>query len=168
MADDVHISGLAELQKFLDQLPAKMERNVVRGGLRAGMQVVRAVAQQSVPVRYGALRASLDAKRALRTGSRGGVVTATVKTKVFYAKFVEYGTKPHTITAKDGGALAIGGGYYKSVKHPGIVNPKPFMRPALDSQAHAAAIAVGEYIKNRLATKHGLDTADVTIGEEAE
>ena len=28
MANEVHIRGLADLQKFLDQLPVKMEKNV--------------------------------------------------------------------------------------------------------------------------------------------
>ena len=41
------------------------------------------------------------------------------------------------------------------------------MRPALDSQATRAVVAAGEYIKRRLATKHGLDTSGVMIeGDE--
>jgi hypothetical protein len=41
------------------------------------------------------------------------------------------------------------------------------MRPALDQQAQAAVIATAEYMKNRLATKEGLDTADIVIaGDE--
>lgn len=163
---DVHVTGLAALQKFLDTLPVKMERSIMRSALRAGANVVRAAAQTNVPVDSGALRASLDASKALTTSTRGGVVTAKVRTKVFYAKFIEYGTRPHTITARDGGALRFGGGFYKSVDHPGIVNPKAFLRPALDTQAQAAVIAVGEQIKRRL-TKEGLDVADVLIeGDE--
>jgi hypothetical protein len=41
------------------------------------------------------------------------------------------------------------------------------MRPALDGQSSAAVVAAGEYIKKRLATKHGLDTADINIEAEA-
>ena len=82
------------------------------------------------------------------------------------APWVEYGTKPHTITAKPGKALAIGGMYVHAVDHPGA-RPHPFMRPALDSQAQPAVIAAAEYMKARLATKHGLDTAHIRIeGDE--
>jgi hypothetical protein len=42
------------------------------------------------------------------------------------------------------------------------------MRPALDAQASAAVVAAAEYMKDRLATKHGLDTSDVVIeGDES-
>jgi len=40
------------------------------------------------------------------------------------------------------------------------------MRPAFDGQSSAAIMAAGEYIKKRLATKHGMDTADVNIEAE--
>lgn len=161
MSDLVHVKGLSELQKFLDQLPAKVEKNVLRGALRAGANVVRADAVGRIHSRSGVLAKSLK----VGTKSRGSKVTAAVRTKVFYAKWVEYGTKPHVIKASDGGALAIGGGYYKAVNHPGIVTPYPFMRPALDTKASAAVMAAGEYIKARLATKHGLDTSEVIIEE---
>jgi len=49
--------------------------------------------------------------------------------------------------------------------HPGVM-PKPFMRPALDAQSGAAVLAVGEYIKKRLATKNGLDTSEINIEVE--
>jgi HK97 gp10 family phage protein len=160
--DTVHVKGLSELQKFLNELPPKLERNVVRGALRAGANVIKPVAQANIHSVSGDLARSLK----VSTRARGGVVTAKVYTSIFYAKFVEYGTKPHVIKAKDGGALAFGGGVVQSVQHPGI-SPKPFLRPALDTQASAAVVAAGSYMRDRLATKHGLDTADIEI-EEAE
>ena len=42
------------------------------------------------------------------------------------------------------------------------------MRPAIDSQAQNAILAAGEYIKKRLSTKHGLDTAEIEIGIDEE
>ena len=42
------------------------------------------------------------------------------------------------------------------VQHPGA-KKKPFLRPALDLQGQAAVEAVREYIRTRLATKHGID-----------
>lgn len=170
MADLVHVKGLADLQKFLDQLPAKMEKNVVRGALRAAAKVVLPVAKANIHSVSGDLAASLK----IRTGGRGGRVSALVYTRVFYAPMVEWGTRPHTITAKNRRGLSFGGLFFQSVHHPGIspygaksaIGPHAFMRPALDTQAGAAVVAAGEYVKKRLATKQGLDTADIGIEEQ--
>lgn len=166
---DIHVKGLSDLQKFLDTLAPRVEQNIMRGALRAGAKPILEAAKSSAPVgepsepnrkRYklyaGALRDSIRISG--RIDKRNGKVTASVKaggkTKsgadVFYAHMVEFGTKPHV----------IGDG-----THPGV-QAKPFMRPALDSQSGAAVVAVGEYIKKRLATKNGLDTADIEIGIE--
>lgn len=165
MSDPVHVKGLSQLQAFLDKLPDKA-KPIVRSGLRAAANVVRAAAQANVPVESGQLRDSLSPKAGLSTSTRGGVITAKARTKVFYAKFIEYGTRPHTITARDGGFLQFGSTFRTSVQHPGIVHPRAFMRPALDANAQAAVIAAGEQIKKRL-TKAGIDASEVTIeGDE--
>jgi len=159
----INIKGLSELQTFLSQLPAKIEANVIRGALRAGVKPIRDAAKSAAPTgepsetnkqRYrlyqGALRDSIRISG--RIDRRDGKITASIiaggKSKKtgadpFYAHFIEFGTKPHG-------------------KHPGI-QPRPFLRPAMDAQAGAAVVAVGEYIKKRLATKHDLDTADIVI-----
>lgn len=49
----VQIHGLAELQRTLDQLPAKIEANVLRGALRAGANVIANEARRLVPVANG-------------------------------------------------------------------------------------------------------------------
>lgn len=159
----VHVKGFEQLDKFLQELPAKVEKNVLRGGLRAGARVVQAVAAGNIRTDSGELAASLK----VSTRARGGEVKATVYTKVFYARWVEYGTRPHRIEPKNRRALALGGGFVGAVDHPGA-RPHPFLRPALDTQAAAAVVAVGEYIKQRLASKHGLDTADIAIEAEDE
>lgn len=160
---ETHVKGLADLQRFLDQLPEKMERNVVRGAFRHAMRGV------VLPAARGNINnVSGELARSLKVGSRAsrGEVKAYVSTRVFYARFVEYGTKPHTIRARDGGALSFGGGFVESVEHPGA---RPagggmgFMRAALDSQAAAAVLAAGQYMKQRLATKHGLDASEVLL-----
>ncbi len=164
---DVHVSGLKELAAFLDELPTKIAKNVMRGSLRAGMKVVQAEAKSTSAFadKTGLLRAGLK----IGTNSRGGTVTASLKAKGkhgFIAPWLEYGVKPHVIKAKDGGALSFGGGVFQSVNHPGI-RPRPFMRPALDGMAQEAVIAAAEYMRQRLADKHGLDTADILIeGDE--
>lgn len=166
---EVHVTGLKELQGFLGQLPAKLEKNVVRGALRAGatkelLQEARAILLQNGSVRTGTLMVGLK----VVTSSKGGVVTSSVKATgkhAFVAHWLEYGVGAHAIAAK-GGMLSFLGIFAKSVWHPGF-RPKPFMRPALDHSGQAAVVATAEYMRKRLATKHGLDTADIKIaGDE--
>lgn len=96
---DVRVKGLADLNKFLQQLPAKVEQSVLRGALRAGANVVMAEAKANVPVDSGLLRDGLK----VTTNSRRGRVTAKVKATgkhSFIAPWLEYGTAAHKIVAK--------------------------------------------------------------------
>lgn len=208
MSELIHVKGLSDLQKFLDQLPAKMEQNVMRGALRAAAIPVRDDAKRMAPVsapssagrkKYGAYAGALRDSIRVSVRARGGRVTASVKaggaakgkTQVYWAGWAEYGTREHFISVADEarpgrqtrrgwrglsirtlnrmvkrGTLRIGVNFVgQSVVHPGG-KPRPYMRPALDRQAQNAVLAAGEYIKRRLATKHGLDTADITIEVE--
>ncbi len=164
--DTTHIKGLSDLNNFLQQLPVKLERNVLRNSLRAGMNVVKPAAQARIHNVSGLLAAGLK----VGTRARGGTVTATLKATGKHrsiAHLVEFGTRAHMIMPKDhDGSLSFLGRFFKSIQHPGAL-AHPFMRPALDQQANAAVVAAAEYMKQRLATKHGLDTAHVMIeGDE--
>lgn len=188
---DVHVTGLAELQKFLDTLPAKVEKNILRGALRAGMNVVKPVAASNVHSVSGLLAGGLR----VGTNARNGTVKAVLRAKGLHgyiAMWVEYGTRAHLISVQDAEkninlrlsikrgmkvlesmttinrrVLMIGNTFVgPTVQHPGA-RPRAWMRPALDSQAQDAVIASAEYMKKRLATKEGLDTSHVTIeGDE--
>lgn len=160
-----NVKGLDELQKLLDQLPAKMEANVMRGALRAGMKEVLVEVKANVPVESGQLRDGLKIGTKKQFSKVIARIRATGK-HAFIAPFIEFGTARHAITGKDGRTLFFGGIFVGSVDHPGA-RAKPFMRTALDSKAGTALIATAEYIKKRLATKHGLDTAHIQIeGDE--
>lgn len=173
MSGTTEVKGLADLQRALDQLPAKIEANIMRGALRAGAKVILEDAKRRVPVaapneenarlyggREGVLRDSLR----VTTGSRNGKLTASIKAggkakgggDAYYAQWVEYGTKPHLIKAGPGKFLPLGNGFLKQVQHPGA-RKNPFMRLALDQSAQAAIEAAREYVRQRLATKHGID-----------
>jgi HK97 gp10 family phage protein len=165
MEDSVHIKGLSDLNRFLEQLAPKVEANVMRGALRAGMNVVKPIAQANIHSVSGELARGLK----VGTRRRGSRVIANLKATGRHshiAHLVEFGTRAHNIAARGKGWLSFLNVFAKSVDHPGA-RARPFLRPALDGQAQAATIAAGEYIKNRLATKEGLDTAHVTIaGDE--
>lgn len=173
MSTSVRVKGLAELQAALDQLPARMEANVMRGALRAGARVLQAEAKRLVPVSlpneenqrlYGAYMGLLRDSIRVRVSLRNGRVTARVeaggsgrrgKGAAYYARWVELGTKPHPITAAARKSLQISGAFPAVVMHPGA-QPRPYLRPALDGKAQDALRAAAEYIRGRLATKHGI------------
>jgi HK97 gp10 family phage protein len=158
---EVHVTGLKDLQALLDTLPAKLEANVMRGALRAGLKPIKQEAQARVAVASGELRDGLKISARIRYGK----VTASLKARGKHghlAHWIEFGTAAHRIMPKNRKALIIGGQLLNSADHPGTT-ARPFMRPAMDSRADDAVAAAGEYIKKRLATKEGLDTADINI-----
>lgn len=153
MADEI-ISGGRELDAFLQSLPAKVEKNIMRAALRAGANQFKAEVKANVPVDDGDLRDSVR----VSTRSKRGTVYASLKVgnkKAWYAHFVEYGTKPHIIKAKNGGTLHIGSSFLRQVMHPGA-KPNPFIRPAFDSKSSEAIAAVAAKVRERL-TKEGLN-----------
>jgi len=168
---DQHVTGLKELNALLQSLPVKMEVNIMRAAMRQGAKVIADQARANVPVaapsdrnreRYGGYAGAL--RDSIRVGgrSRRGRVTAYIraggtKTKggadVFYASWVEYGTKPHANGRR---------GF-----HPGA-RPHPFLRPAADTAQADALVAIGKWVYRRLETRGGLDNAlsDITVEKE--
>lgn len=156
------IKGGPELQKILDELPVRMERNFLRAGLRAGGAVVRDEARKNINNVTGALSKSVR----VSTRSRGGQVKAIVRAgnkEAFYAHMVEFGTAPHMLNKgvdNKSKVLNIAGNLVGGkVMHPGA-KAKPFLRPAVDENQSQIVKAVGERIKARIA-KEGL-TGPVT------
>lgn len=168
---DVKLKGFAELQKALDELPEKIERNIVRSALRAAAKVTEAEAKRLVPVRTGKLRDSIRVNTRIVKGKPTATITVggssskkSKKTYPFYAHFVEFGAKAHFIKPKKAKSLFIAGVMRNGVDHPGA-RKSPFMRPALDASAQAAVLAFGQAVKARL-TKQGIDTPDPAIDDE--
>jgi len=162
---NIHFKGMSDLSKFLDTLAPKLQANVLRAALSQGAKIVRDAAVANCPVGppgrenariYGGYAGAL--RDSIRYGSqvrmRKGKVVAYIRAgghargkvaDTYYAKFVEYGTIPHG-------------------NHPGT-SPHPYMRPALDAESEHALAVIANFIKNRLETKHGLDTSAVVLGE---
>lgn len=152
---NVDITGAKELAKMLNELPLKLERNIMRAALRAGAAVIAKEAKQNVPVDSGELKSSIRTS----SNSKKGLVEANAvvgrKKKGWYATFVEFGTAPHIIKAgKNSKTLSFRdrNGVWRratQVNHTGA-QAKPFMRPALDSKGQEAIKAVADKIKERL------------------
>ena len=96
----IKLKGGPELLRLLDELPKNLERNVIRGGLRAGAKVIQQQAKANVPVRTGKL------KKAIGIGTRveGSKLSSYVKlrgTGSYVGLFIEYGVAPHLISVSD-------------------------------------------------------------------
>lgn len=169
--DTFHVKGLSALGKALSELPLKMEKNIMRGALRAGMRPVRDAARANATKQSGALARGLK----VSTNTKRKMVYAKLKTSGehdYIARFIEFGTARHWISSKTGKMLRIAGTnidgasfvtFKQRVDHPGG-RTMPFMRPALDAQAGAAVAAAGEYIRGRL-TEQGINVPDA--GDES-
>ena len=161
------VDGLAELDKLLKSLPVRIEKNVLKGALRAGQKVMLQGAKShlnEVTKRdSGALENSLRIRFARRSEGYGWVRSYLVAgdRHAFYSHMVEFGTAsfysgsgetvgaPYVIAPKVKKSLFFGGQARKAVVHPGI-KPKPFMRPALDEQAESSIRAMTEYLRRRI------------------
>ncbi len=161
MANEIKIEGLAELNKMLQLLPSKIEKNIIRGGLRAGAAVFQEKARANIPAQMLALKRSIR----IKTNSRSGRVSATVvagNRDAYYAHWIEYGTasyytgkgrtvgQPYAIRPRGGAAaLAFNNIFTGSVIHPGV-RPRPYMRPAVDAGTQEALSAMVDYMKSRI------------------
>ena len=146
---EINVTGLAELQALLDELPARIEGNVVRGGLRVADKVVEAEAKRLCPVGK-----TEDLRDSIRVSMRSkhGRISATVKAgnaRAFYAHMVEFGTARHWIKPKNRKSLFVAGLLREAVDHPGA-KKEPFMRPAIDGKADEAIDAMAVYLRNRI------------------
>lgn len=165
---NVEIHGLSDLHTALQTLPSRLEANVLGGAMRAGMRVMRDVARQNL-FNAGAIRTE-ELWRSVRVrtkrGARGRGVAAVElvagNAKAWYAHLVEFGSggyysgrgtksrrQPYKIRAKPGKRLALPGMFRQSVTHPGI-QPRRFMRDAIDTSSQASIDAAIAYMRRRI------------------
>ena len=152
MMADATVEGLSDLWAAMQDVPVKIETNMLRGGLRAMAIPIQQEAKSLVHSVSGDLAKSIR----IATGSRNGTVYARViagKNKKpgdpFYAHMVEFGTAAHWIKPRYTKALAFSGVMRDAVRHPGA-QKKPFMRPAIDGRAQEGLEAMADYMADRL------------------
>lgn len=187
-----HVKGLAELQRFLRALPARVAADIAEDALAAGAEVLAEQARQNLrtnmSVRSGDLIASIAVSKADDEEGRIAVKVSATGPKN-EPIWVEYGTASHWIWVRDeakpgrwtrrgfkkwslrtmnrnannGGSLKIGSAFVgESVVHPGA-KAKPYMRPALDTKGQAAVEAVAKRVQLRLEGRG----AKTTVAEAA-
>lgn len=145
--------SLKELLKRLDEIPGKIEANIVRGALRVAMKPIYEAAKESAPIGTGMLQESVrissaiknkwanDGEGWVRNDTKGTVtvqVKAGGKTKdgyAFHAYLVERGTNPHG-------------------KHPGTP-ARPFMKTAFNEHSDEFVRLYSDYMRKRIPKELG-------------
>lgn len=127
-----NIKGFKELSRRLKNMEGKVAQKVVRRGSARMAQIVAKEMKQAVPRGKGNLRKSITySNKRNRRGGFSAKVGAfrTARADGFYAKFVEFGTKKHTIRGKTKKSVSVGGSQFSEVQHPGN-RANPFIEPA--------------------------------------
>lgn len=172
VSKDFPVRGLAELDKWLEAFPQRMQKQAYRSALTAAAAPIRDKARELARKRSGAMA------KAIKTGSPRQRPDGSFSVRIrltgkhsFLGLFHEYGVLPHLIAStgkgegrvavrkavaagkKIGGVLKIGEEFRSGViHHPGFA-AHPFMRPALDMAADAAVQAFADRIRAWLAGK---------------
>jgi|SRR5579871_118008 len=141
MSDPVNVRGLAELQRTLEQLPAKVQEHVLVVAVSAGAKYLQDKIAQAAPVRAdnalkkmggigtkarlpGFLKASIGRRRDDKGSGSSVTYNVGVITAAFYAKFIEFGTRHQAA--------------------------RPFLRPAVDSNQDGAVNRMADTLSRQI------------------
>jgi HK97 gp10 family phage protein len=116
MKTELKFTGGPELEKALKDLGGQIAGRLGTNAVRAGARVIAASAKRNAPVLTGALKKSIRVFD--EPDKPKGERVAYIGSRLFYARFVEFGTS-HT-------------------------QANPFLRPALDESAQAALDKLAE------------------------
>ena len=158
------VTGLDELQKQLEEFPVKIEKNIMRGAIRAGLMPIIKEAKALCPVKSGALQKSIRIKFRNRSQQYGwirGVISAG-NFDAWYAHIIEFGSgsfyegsgtkskkAPYEIKPRGAKSLFFAGLMREQIVHPGV-HPVAFMRKAVDRKTQEGLEAFKAYLAERI------------------
>lgn len=148
------VKGLSQVLADLRKLPEKIERNVVRGALRAGVRVFGAELGRRIPIRTGALAKSVKIRASNKKKMQPKVILSVGNQRAWYAHILERGAKAHDIRARAGFALNVGGVPRAWVRHPGI-KPRYFLRDTFYAADDKAVEAFKIFLDKRMPRELG-------------
>jgi len=133
----IEVENIKKLQEQLGKYAGQSEAKARKAVIKTAYDIHReAVKHCPVSPHGGRLRSSI----AVEVGKGA---SAVIGTNVKYAKYVEFGTKPHIIRVKNAKVLTDGKTFFgKEVHHPGT-KPEPFLRPAFITQV----VNLARYLK---------------------
>lgn len=171
---EIKVTGLQELNRNLARLAADVQRKYLRGAVAAGARIIRDAAMRNVPVRSGTLRRALYSKwiqeasgnnrqtflvsvrrgknfQAKTRTSKRGRVTKTKNADAYYWTWIEFGHIAAGPKRIAGGASRRESARQKLKAAGRFVPPRPFLRPAFESNKLAAIEAVRVELAKRIA-----------------
>lgn len=93
MTQRIYLSGTKEIARRLKALDTDLRKKAVDPAMRAGMRIYVDEAKARAPVRTGAMRDSIKARKDGKGSTRGSTsYLAGVTVKAFYYYFIEFGT----------------------------------------------------------------------------
>jgi HK97 gp10 family phage protein len=133
--------GSADISRLADALRESAGQSDIttQNVLIHSANYLKAEMEARVPVRTGKLKQSIQ----IRVAGKKVIIGPNTD----YDNYVEFGTRPHKITAKPGKVLAFQANgrtvIVKSVNHPGT-KAQPYVRPAFDAWVTSLGPAVAE------------------------
>lgn len=134
MEATMSIKGADVLLAALKTMQASAEREVGFNAIGAGARELIRIAKANAPKKTGKLRRSFGTRKNKR---RINEITMSVGIKkgkqyAFYAHFIEFGTKPHSVLTASKGVLSSGKETFGKVTKIKGVAAKPFLGKALE------------------------------------
>ncbi|MFK7089403.1 HK97-gp10 family putative phage morphogenesis protein [Chromobacterium violaceum] len=147
----VEIHGLERMMRHLDAVPRKLQRKILRRGLRKGAALVRDEARRRVRRRSGLLAKSITVASSRGSGQRGAVAYKVgLRSRAWYGRYLEYGHVKRGRGEKIAGGERRRAATREVLKGAGqFVPPYPFMRPAADKLPRALD-AVADEVRGAL------------------
>lgn len=141
----MRIEGLDELRRAMQNLPERMQKNVLSKAVNAGALIIRDDARVRVPILKipdprriaGLLRRMVRSTRGVRRGTEASAFVSVRRlTKGAIRKFKR-------LTGKSGAQNPNDAWYWRFVEFGTSKAPaQPFLRPAFDHQKERAAMAI--------------------------
>jgi len=158
MAEFMQLEGFKELAAALRELPERIARNGLRAAVNAGSTVIKKQAIANAPEDTGALKANLYQKQ-IREQSGPMQQTFYVGVRKGVAKYANNAANKRSgkagKTYKDEGTTF----YWRFLEFgTSKMAPRPFLRPAFETQKESAVKAIGEKLDERI-QKHARDLA---------
>lgn len=132
---NVRIFGTKQVQDAFKALPAKIQRQLMRKGLRDGGRIVRARARELVPVDQGDLKKSIKVR-----GSKAGKQAAFLNKKLGGNRNIQVGVQ---VVAEAPHAHLVEKGTKRMAA-------QPFLKPALDEKQEAIFDAVAASVQTAI------------------
>lgn len=140
---EIKVSGLPEINARIKEL-GKDGKKAAKRAVLGGTKLIRDAAEANAPLgktekrgleklKSGHLKRNITASvKETLTGFKG---TVRVRPKIYWDRFVERGTKPHSVSK--GANLSSGRRQRGGKQHPGMA-AQPFMEPAFKEKVNQA------------------------------